>query len=144
MTAKPLVILLPILFTAAHTAPAQDSAFVDPTVSAVVTGGRWTAEGRSGYYRVVIRTGAIGRTSSDLTVEWLVDPARDGLPTILRSVTLKDLSGAGRLDRPQIGRFLKGWRLWVQVTDTRSSPGQQSTRAIDLGPPGEAKVKPPS
>lgn len=143
VTAKPLLLLLPLLFAAVHRAPAQDSVFVDPAVSAVVTGGRWTAEGRAGYYRIIIRTGGLEHTPSELTVQWLAEPARGGLPSLVRSRVLTELSGIGFLDRPQIGRFLKGWRLWVQVADTHSSPSTQSTRAVDLGPPGEAKVRPP-
>ncbi len=144
MTTKPFLVLIPVLFAAAHIAPAQDSASVDPTVSAVVTGGRWNAEGRSGYYRVIIRRGGSESTTSNLTVQWLVDPARESQPTIVRSVGIKELSGIGRLEHPQIGQFLKGWRLWIHVVDSHPAPGSESTRAVDLGPPGEAKLKSPA
>ena len=144
MTAKPLIILLPVVFGGAPMAPAQDSALVDPRVSAVATGGRWTAGARSGYYRVVIRTGAREPATSDLTVQWLATQGSDSVPTVVRSLGIQELSGIGRLDRPQIGQFVKGWRLWVQATDSESPQGTQRTRAVDLGPPGEVRVKPPS
>ena len=116
---------------------------VDPRVSAVATGGRWTAGASSGYYRVVIRTGGGEPATSNLTVQWLAVPAPNALPTVVRSLGIQELSGVGRLDRPQLGQFLKGWRLWIQVTDSQSPQGTQRTRAIDLGPPGEVKVRPP-
>ena len=144
MTARPLLVFLPLVFAAARVAPAQDSAVVDPRVSAVATGGRWTAEARSGYYRVVIRTGGGEHATSDLTMQWLAAPSPNAPPIVIRSLGIQELSGIGRLDRPQFGQYLKGWRLWVQLTDTQSTQGAQRTRAVDLGPPGEARVRPPS
>ncbi|HEV8356688.1 MAG TPA: hypothetical protein VGQ17_08000 [Gemmatimonadales bacterium] len=144
MTARALIIFLPAVSAGTHRASAQDSALVDPRVSAVATGGQWTAEARSGYYRVIIRTGGVEHASSDLTLQWLAAPDPDALPTVVRSVAIKELSGIGRLDRPQLGQFQKGWRLWVHVTDTQSPQGAQTIRAVDLGPPGEVKVRPPS
>jgi hypothetical protein len=143
MTSTRLAILLPLAFAGVRAAPAQDSALVDPSVSAVATGGRWTAQARSGYYRVIIRTGGVEHAASDLTVQWLTAAGPDALPTVVRSLGIKELSGIGRLDRPQLGQFMKGWRLWVQVTDTQSPQGTQRTWAVDLGPPGEVRVRPP-
>jgi hypothetical protein len=140
MIAKSLLLLFPMLCSAVRAAPAQDSVSVEPTVVAVVTGGRWTSEGRAGYYRVIIRTGGFGHTTSDLTVQWLAEPTRDDGPSVVRSVAVKELSDLARLDRPQIGQYFKGWRIWLQVTDTRADPGKQTTRAIDIGAPGEFKV----
>ena len=139
MTTRSLALLSLVFFAMAPTARAQDSVLtsVDPTVSAVVSGGRWTEEGRSGYYRAIIRTGSRG----GLTGEWFADAARGSMPTIVHSMELKGLRDAGRLDRPQLGKYLKGWRLWIQV-DSPASPGKPSTRAVDLGPPGEARVQP--
>ena len=142
MTARSLLLVLPLLGAAVRTAPAQDTVSVDPMVAAVVTGGHWTSEGRSGYYRVIIKTGGSQRGSSTLIVQWLSDPTRDAPPTVVRSAPVNELSGLARLDRPQIGQFLKGWRVWIQVTDPQVSASPAKTRAIDLGPPGELQVKP--
>jgi hypothetical protein len=77
-------------------------------------------------------------------MQWLAAPSPNAPPIVIRSLGIQELSGIGRLDRPQLGQFLKGWRLWVQLTDTQSPQGAQRTRAVDLGPPGEVKVRPPS
>jgi hypothetical protein len=132
--------LLTALLAPARMLAAQDSvATFDPRISAVVTGGHWTAEGRSGFYRVVLRTR--GEVPSDLTIEWLSDPARGQGPTVVQVAKVPDLSGDGRLERPQITGYLKGWRVWVQQADPKA-PSGALTRAVDLGPPGDFKVKP--
>jgi hypothetical protein len=113
---------------------------VDPTVAEVVTGGHWSSGGQSGFYRVIVRTGGFEHIVSRLTIEWLIEPTRDDPPRVMRSVQVPELSGIARLDRPRIGQFLKGWRVWVQLTDTHSESGKQINRSIDLGPPGEIKV----
>jgi hypothetical protein len=119
---------------------AQDSlATIDPKVSAVVTGGHWSAEGKSGFYRVVLRTR--GEVPSDLSIEWLSDPARGQGAAVVQVAKVHDLSGGGRLERPQITGYLNGWRVWVQQADPKA-PSGTLTRAIDLGPPGDFKLKP--
>jgi len=133
------LLLLGALCAPASLLQAQDSAStVDPRIAAVVSGGHWTAEGRSGFYRLVLRTR--GEVPSDLTVEWLSDPSRGEGPAVIQAARIRELGG-GRLERPQIGGFLKGWRAWVQQSDPQA-PGGQLTRAIDLGPPGEFKLRP--
>jgi len=118
---------------------AQDSlATIDPRVSAVVTGGHWSTEGKSGFYRVVLRTR--GEVPSDLSIEWLSDPARGQGPAVVQVAKVSDLSG-GRLERPQITGYLNGWRVWIQQADPKT-PSGTLTRAVDLGPPGNFKVKP--
>lgn len=121
-------------------AAAQDSILVDPTVSEVVSGGRWDSDGRSGFYRVILRAGGFEPVSSTLTVQWLVRPGRGEVPIIIQSIDVREFSGSSRLDRPRIGGFLKGWRVWVDVTDTRAQPGRSTQRSIDLGPPGQVRV----
>ena len=141
MTLRLSTLLLVALGGSVRSAWAQDSLSFDPTVTAVVSGGRWTANGRTGYYRLVVRSRGVDHATSALVIEWLADPSRGAGTTIVQSVAVKELSGMGRLDRPQIGQFLKGWRAWIQLTDPQGGPGSQTTRAIDLGPPGEFKVK---
>ncbi|HTL05412.1 MAG TPA: hypothetical protein VL241_06660 [Gemmatimonadales bacterium] len=132
-----LPLLLALLALPGSAARAQDSLLVDATISELVSGGRWEADGRSGFYRVIIRT---SHASSNLTVEWLADPRGSAAPGLVRSLEVDALRGAGRLERPRIGQYLKGWRVWLQATS--GEPAKPTQRSIDLGPPGELKLVP--
>ena len=140
MTAKFLSFLALVFCTVAQPSSAQDSLVVDPTIADIVSGGHWAASGQEGYYRIVIRTGGFEHINSELTVQWLTEGGRDSDPVVVRSIVVKELT-INRLDRPKIGQYLKGWRVWVQQTDTHSEHSSTSMRTIDLGPPGQVTVK---
>ena len=128
--------------TSIRWARAQDSLVIAPDVAAVVSGGRWVAEGQTGFYRLNVRTRGANHSVFDLTIEWLAPPSPGQSPVVVRSVAVKELSGPARLDRPQIGAFQKGWRAWIEQTDPQSELGKHTTRAIDLGAPGVFQVRP--
>jgi hypothetical protein len=139
MRVKALAVLALLFGTVAQSAWGQDSLVVDPSITDIVSGGHWAAAGQEGYYRIIIRTGGYEHVNSELTVEWLAE-RRDAGPIVVRSLTVKELR-INRLDHPKIDQYLKGWRVWVQQTDTHRDPGSTRTRIIDLGVPGQLTVR---
>ena len=93
-------LLLVLVFPAI--ALAQDTLKLDPTVTFVVSGGHWTADGTEGNYRVIVRSGGFDHIVSELFVQWVQDPRSENDSTAVRaSVKVDSLSGIWSLGQPK-------------------------------------------
>ena len=68
---------------------------VDEAVSDVATGGSWEEGGRSGIFRLVVRSGGRRNMRSDVTLQWLRWDDRSEQPVPVKSVTIRELSRGG-------------------------------------------------
>ena len=68
---------------------------VDSAVSDVATGGSWEEEGRSGVFRVVVRSGGRRNLRSEVVLQWLRWDDRAEQPVEVRSVVVRELSRGG-------------------------------------------------
>ena len=68
---------------------------VDEAVSDVATGGSWEEGGRSGIFRVVVRSGGRRNMRSDVMLQWLRWDDRAEQPVPVKSVTITELSRGG-------------------------------------------------
>jgi len=68
---------------------------VETTVSDVATGGSWDQGGRSGVYRVVVRSAGRRDLHSQVELQWLVWGAGADQPTPVRGVPIAELSRGG-------------------------------------------------
>src|SRR5713226_6222542 len=82
----------------------QDSTPLDPTVSYVVTGGRWSDSTGGGEYRVIVRTGGFEHVGSALSIEWLQEPRNQDDPGTVRArVTVDSITeGIWLLELPRL------------------------------------------
>jgi hypothetical protein len=84
---------------------------VDAAVSDVATGGSWEQGGRSGVFRVVVRSGGRRNLRSEVVLQWLEWTNRSEQPVEVKSVVIRELSRGGvivtgtRIDRED-GRTL--------------------------------------
>src|SRR5262245_48827329 len=65
---------------------AQEPTAIETGVSDVATGGSWEAGGKSGIYRVVVRSSGERAGRSDVSLQWLAWEARSEKPVEIRSV----------------------------------------------------------
>ena len=99
----------------------------------VVTGGRWSAGGYTGVYRVLVRTGGFEHVVSEAVVEWIsTDP---GQRRIVHSKVAP--TGAWRLDNPRFRGVEGAWRVELEALETHSTPAVRGKWVVRLGPPGE-------
>ena len=75
----------------AHVEPAP----VDEAVSDVATGGSWEEAGRSGVFRLVVRSGGRRNLRSDVVLQWLRWDDRAEQPVEVKSVIIRELSRGG-------------------------------------------------
>ncbi len=68
---------------------------VDEAVSDVATGGSWEEGGRSGVFRVVVRSGGRRNMRSDVILQWLRWDDRAEQPVEVKSVTIREVSRGG-------------------------------------------------
>jgi hypothetical protein len=99
----------------------------------VVTGGRWTAAGRTGVYRVLVRTGGFDHVVSEAQVEWIATDT--GEAQVIQSKTAP--TGSWRLDNPRIRSEGKGWRVELEALETHFSPPMRGKWVVRLGGPGQ-------
>ena len=114
---------------------AQDRApsTIPVDIEHVTTGGRWSAEGRSGVYRVLIRTRGFEHVVSEAQVEWIATDRAE--PEVLQAKTAP--TGSWRLDNPRIHGESKTWRIELEALETHFSPAVRGKWVIRLGAPGE-------
>jgi len=70
---------------------------VDSAVSDVATGGSWEEGGRSGVFRVVVRSGGRRNLRSEVVLQWLRWDDRAEQPVEVKSVVIRELSRGGIL-----------------------------------------------
>ena len=99
----------------------------------VVTGGRWSAAGRTGVYRVLVRTGGFEHVVSEAEVEWIATDS--GEPQVVQSKTAP--TGSWRLDNPRIRSEGKAWRVELEALETHFSPPVRGKWVVRLGVPGQ-------
>jgi hypothetical protein len=68
---------------------------VDSAVSDVATGGSWQQGGRSGVYRIVVRSGGRRNLRSEVVLQWLRWDDRAEQPIEVRRVVVRELSRGG-------------------------------------------------
>jgi hypothetical protein len=61
----------------------------------VATGGSWEEGGRSGVFRVVVRSGGRRNMRSDVILQWLRWDDRAEQPVEVKSVTIREVSRGG-------------------------------------------------
>ena len=106
---------------------------VDPSVVSVVTEGYWRSGDLAGTYRVIVRSGGFEHVSSEVTAEWVAEPAASAkAQTIVASKTLVG-GGAFSLGAPVVERIRSGVR--VKLSGVRTYKPAESVACIfELGP----------
>ena len=114
---------------------AQDRALstIPADIEHVVTGGRWSAAGRTGVYRVLVRTGGLEHVVSEAQVEWIATDS--GEARVIQSKVAP--TGSWRLDNPRIRGAGPVWRVELEALETHITPALRGKWVIRLGPPGE-------
>ena len=121
------------LLPRAADAQARDQGAIPADVHYVVTGGRWSHAGRTGVYRVVVRTGGMDHVVSEAYVEWISTDTTE--PKILLSK--KAPTGSWRLDSPRFRGQGRSWRVEIEALETHFTPPVRGTWVLRLGVPGE-------
>jgi hypothetical protein len=111
----------------------RDQLAVPTDIQYVVTGGRWSDAGRSGVYRVLVRTGGFEHVVSEAHVEWISTDTTE--PQIL--VSKKAPTGSWRLDNPRFFAKGRSWRVEIEALETHFTPPIRGTWVLRLGGPGE-------
>lgn len=66
---------------------------VSPAVADVVSGGSWSADKQGGFYRgVLVMVPGEGGFSAQLFLQWLSLPADNTLPTVVKTVPVKEVN----------------------------------------------------
>lgn len=112
---------------AAQTAIAPDSAFLptlsalDPSVTAVSSGGAWAAGGEEGWYRVIIVTGGFEHVSSRLFVQWMTGPSSPDESARVVATRQIDLGMTWVLHGEDLQSVNQTWYLALTGTSNRAS-----------------------
>jgi hypothetical protein len=114
-------------------AQVRDQGAIPADVHYVVTGGRWSDAGRSGVYRVVVRTGGMDHVVSEVHVEWISTDTTE--PQVLLSK--KAPTGSWRLDNPRFRGQGRSWRVEIEALETHFTPPVRGTWVLRLGVPGQ-------
>ncbi|HSI53676.1 MAG TPA: hypothetical protein VK981_06860 [Ramlibacter sp.] len=132
--------LLLALFLLLAVAAAPAATGVPEGVKHVVTGGFWSADGKSGTYRVVVINEGSEQVTSRVHVEWLAQTPT-GL-VIVASVEPRLPFGNGVANlRAALRPDRKGGRALVQVEGVMAAdPNQKVTTAILASTPGKVVV----
>lgn len=129
------------LLTAALLAGAAVHAttLVPESVSTVLTGGFWSAEGRSGTYRVVIVREGREPVASRVFVEWLAETP-EGLAVTTRTEP-KLPFGNGKANLRAAMRPVGPGRVQIRLAGRLAADPQQQVQALVVaGPPGKTAV----
>ena len=109
------------------------------SVVAVVSGGYWSAAGRTGTYRVVVANEGTEHVISRVFIEWLAE-SPEGM-TVVASVEPQLPFGNGTANLRATLRPLRTNRVLIQVAGVISADPTQKARAVVLaGVPGRVAV----
>jgi hypothetical protein len=112
---------------------------VPESVSTVLTGGVWSADGRTGTYRVVIVREGRNPTTSRAYVEWLAETP-DGL-TVATRAEPKLPFGNGVATLQAAMRVAAPGRVQIRLAGRLAAdPTQQVQALVVAGPPGKMAV----
>jgi len=129
------------LAAAPGSSTAQSSTPLAPDIETVVSGGSWSQDSLSGYYRVIIRTGGFDHILSTLQIDWVTETTESADSRLVRSRLAEDINAAGsRLSDPVFhldSAFGLGWVLSLHSFNTHLDQASEETLYIQLGPPGE-------
>ena len=106
---------------------------IPPDIQYVVTGGRWSAAGRTGVYRVLVRTGGFEHVVSEAVVEWVATDK--GEAQIIASKLAPTESW--RLDNPRILGAGTAWRVELDALETHTTPPTRGRWVVHIGSPGQ-------
>lgn len=109
---------------------------LDPDVEMVLSGGSWKRDGVAGTYRVVVRTAGVEHRISEMTIEWLSEPADRRPAQIVSSTIVSTGRGLWRVRDP-ILRSTPGPAVleWTGV-DTHEAPAREYQCSATLSPRG--------
>jgi hypothetical protein len=109
---------------------------VPTTISEVVSGGYWQAEGRGGQYRVVLMTVGFEALSSRVFVEWIADPSLPGESPGVVATVEPELSSGQPLTWKSSLQVVAPGCVRIVLRGTHSmQPGQHPVRTFwALGP----------
>jgi hypothetical protein len=134
----PRLLVFLLAFPVGH-ANAQLTASVPVDVETIVTGGKWSAGGQSGIYRIVVRTGGFEHIVSQAQVDWIATSTdRDKPDQVVVSKIAE--TGSWRLLKPRITQASGQWRAVLDGVETHFNPAPRGTWDIVLGPPGVLKT----
>ena len=137
--AKLLRLCTVMLVLAASDTRGQATTTIPADVEAVVTGGKWSANGQNGTYRVIVSTGGFEHIVSQVQVDWIAHSNdRDTLDKVIASKIAQ--TGSWRLLTPRISRTGGQWRAVLDGVETHFNPAPKGTWEILLGSPGQLKT----
>jgi hypothetical protein len=116
---------------------------LDPSISAVTTGGYWEAGGQNGTIRLIVVTGGGDHIVSTLHAQWIAEGAEQTSSRIVRSALVAAISpGVFALETPRFELVDKRWRATVEGTNTHTSPPERQGWVLTFGAPGEVEARP--
>ena len=116
----------------------QDSTPLDPTVSYVVTGGRWSDSTGGGEYRVIVRTGGFEHVGSALSIEWLQEPRNQDDPGTVTCSRHSGFQGIWLLELPRLTCNRTQCQVQVRGTNTRND--EKGSWTITIQHPGHYSI----
>jgi hypothetical protein len=118
---------------------AQDPNRLDPSVSAVLTGGYWTSAKAAGRFRVIVTSEGWEHVGSEVTIQWLQEDSTSRGLIIARSTRVDQITaGIFSIGQPTMRCIDTGCTFHLVGTDSRSL--ERRSWDIKMAEPGNYVV----